>query len=33
METMLEELSQLPPGPPDFGQVVAICTRYGISFV
>jgi quercetin dioxygenase-like cupin family protein len=33
METMLEELSQLPPGPPDFGQVAAICTRYGISFV
>jgi quercetin dioxygenase-like cupin family protein len=32
METMLEELSQLPAGPPDFGQVVAICTRYGIAF-
>jgi quercetin dioxygenase-like cupin family protein len=33
METMLEELSQLPDGPPDFGQVAAICTRYGIAFV
>jgi quercetin dioxygenase-like cupin family protein len=33
LETMFEELSQLPPGPPDFGQIVAICTRYGISFV
>jgi quercetin dioxygenase-like cupin family protein len=33
METMLEELSQLPNGLPDFGQVAAICTRYGIAFV
>lgn len=33
LETMFEELSQLPTGPPDFGQVAAICTRYGISFV
>jgi quercetin dioxygenase-like cupin family protein len=32
LETMFEELSQLPPGPPDFGQLVAICARYGISF-
>ncbi len=33
LETMFEEFSQLPTGPPDFGQVAAICTRYGISFV
>jgi quercetin dioxygenase-like cupin family protein len=33
METMLVELSQLPTGPPDFDQVAAICTRYGIAFV
>jgi quercetin dioxygenase-like cupin family protein len=33
LETMFQELSQLPAGPPDLGQVAAICARYGIAFV
>jgi quercetin dioxygenase-like cupin family protein len=32
LETMFQELSQLPAGPPDLGQVAAICARYGIAF-
>jgi quercetin dioxygenase-like cupin family protein len=33
LENMFQELSQLPAGPPDMGQVTAICGRYGVSFV
>jgi len=33
LEVMFEELSELPPGPPDFAQVAAIAKEYGISFV
>lgn len=33
MDTMLEELSRLPPGPPDLAKVGEIVARYGISFV
>ncbi|MGI4832613.1 MAG: cupin domain-containing protein [Janthinobacterium lividum] len=33
LETMFGELSQLPAGPPDLGQVAAICAHYGISFL
>ena len=33
IENMFKELSQLPPSPPDFPQVVEICGRYGVSFV
>ena len=33
LETMFGELSQLPAGPPDLGQVALICARYGISFL
>jgi quercetin dioxygenase-like cupin family protein len=32
LENMFQELNQLPTGPPDLGQVAAICARYGISF-
>jgi quercetin dioxygenase-like cupin family protein len=33
LEGMFQELSELPPGPPDFPKVVAICDHYGVSFV
>jgi quercetin dioxygenase-like cupin family protein len=33
LENMFQELSQLPAGPPDMGQVTAVCGRYGVSFV
>jgi len=33
IELMFEELGQLPPGPPDFPMVEAICGRYGIEFL
>ncbi|MBT8183178.1 MAG: cupin domain-containing protein [Eudoraea sp.] len=33
IEIMFEELGKLPPGPPDFGKVTEICSKYGISFV
>ncbi|MBT8219641.1 MAG: cupin domain-containing protein [Bacteroidia bacterium] len=33
IEDMFEELGQLPPGPPDFEKVTAVCGRYGIQFV
>ncbi|MCK6484731.1 MAG: cupin domain-containing protein [Phycisphaerae bacterium] len=33
IETMFEELSRLPSGPPDLERVGQICRRYGISFV
>ncbi|MES2705727.1 MAG: cupin domain-containing protein [Verrucomicrobiota bacterium] len=33
IETMFEELSALPPGPPDFAKVSEICGRYSIHFV
>lgn len=33
IEGMFEELSLLPPGPPDFPKVVEICGRYGVKFV
>ncbi|MBE14737.1 MAG: cupin domain-containing protein [Dokdonia sp.] len=33
IETMFRELDKLPPGPPDFPKVAAICARYGVSFV
>jgi quercetin dioxygenase-like cupin family protein len=33
LENMFQELSQLPAGPPDMGQVVAICGHYSVSFV
>ena len=33
LETMFEELNNLPAGPPDFLKVGEICERYGIDFV
>lgn len=33
IETMFEELSALPPGPPDFAKVAEICARHDIHFV
>ncbi len=33
IEHMFRELSKLPPGPPDFEKVTAICGKHGISFV
>ena len=33
LETMFEELNELPAGPPDFTKVGEICGRYGINFV
>jgi quercetin dioxygenase-like cupin family protein len=33
LESMFQELSQLPAGPPDMAQVTAICSRYGVAFL
>ena len=33
MEHMFHELHKMPPGPPDFNKVAAICETYGIQFV
>ena len=33
LENMFQELGQLPAGPPDMAQVMAICGRYGVSFL
>jgi quercetin dioxygenase-like cupin family protein len=32
IEGMFDELSKLPAGQPDFGQVAEICERYGVTF-
>ena len=32
-ERCLEELSQLPPGPPDIAKVTAICAKYGCKIL
>ncbi len=33
MEHMFQEFHNMPPGPPDFKKVSAICETYGIQFV
>ena len=33
LEKMFEELSQLPPGPPDLEKVGEICGKYNLRFV
>ncbi|PIB36021.1 cupin [Reichenbachiella sp. 5M10] len=33
IEMMFQELSDLPPGPPNFETVAKICGNHGISFV
>ncbi len=33
LEKMFEELSQLPPGPPDLEKVGQICEKYNLRFV
>lgn len=33
LENMFQELSELPAGPPDMAQVMAICGRYGVTFL
>jgi quercetin dioxygenase-like cupin family protein len=33
LEVMFEELSELPPGPPDFSKIASVVKEYGISFV
>ncbi|THD69801.1 cupin domain-containing protein [Robertkochia marina] len=33
LENMFEELSALPPGPPDLEKVAGICGKYGVKFV
>ena len=33
IEDMFEELSQLPPGPPNFQKVAEICENYGVKFI
>ena len=33
LEKMFEELSQLPPGPPDLQKVGEICAKYKLRFV
>ncbi|MFO0827918.1 MAG: cupin domain-containing protein [Phycisphaerales bacterium] len=32
MEHMFAELDKLPPRPPDFAKVAAICARFGVKF-
>ncbi len=32
LETMFEEMHNLPAGPPDMAQISEICGRYGITF-
>lgn len=32
IESMFEELSRLPGGPPDMARIAAICDGYGIRF-
>jgi mannose-6-phosphate isomerase-like protein (cupin superfamily) len=32
-ERCLEELSKLPPGPPDIAKVTAICAKYGCKIL
>jgi mannose-6-phosphate isomerase-like protein (cupin superfamily) len=32
-ERCLEELGQLPPGPPDIANVTAICAKYGCKIL
>ena len=32
-ERCLEELSKLPPGPPDVAKVTAICAKYGCKIL
>lgn len=32
-ERCLEELSKLPPGPPDIAKVSAICAKYGCKIL
>ena len=29
-EVMFQELSELPPGPPDIAKITAICAKYGV---
>jgi mannose-6-phosphate isomerase-like protein (cupin superfamily) len=33
MEKMFEELSKLPPGPPDLENINAITKKYGVDFL
>lgn len=33
LEAMFAELGALPPGPPDFEKIVAICGRYGVTIL
>ncbi len=33
IERMFDELADLPAGPPDMARVLAICARYGITFL
>ena len=33
MEKVFEDLSAMPPGPPDIGKVNAITTKYGVEFL
>ena len=33
LENMFEELSKLPPGPPDFEKITQICGKFGVKFV
>jgi len=33
MEKVFEEISAMPPGPPDIGKVNAITRKYGVEFL
>jgi quercetin dioxygenase-like cupin family protein len=33
MEKVFEELSAMPPGPPDLGKINAITMKYGVEFL
>ncbi len=33
MEKVFEDISAMPPGPPDIGKVNAITTKYGVEFL
>jgi hypothetical protein len=33
LEKVFEDLSAMPPGPPDLGKINAITTKYGVEFL
>jgi len=33
MEKVFEDISAMPPGPPDIGKINAITAKYGVEFL